>query len=164
MRKFIVGVMGAGESAAQNDLQNALRLGELIARQGWVLLSGGRDAGVMREANRGAKLVEGSLTIGILPNASARVSEFVDVAIITDMGQARNNINVLSSDVVVACGASGAGTASEVALAIKAGKPVLLLGGDEGMRSFFHQLTQENLFIVETPEQVIDIILTNQFG
>jgi uncharacterized protein (TIGR00725 family) len=151
--------MGAGEGAAPDEVTQARRLGELIARQGWVLLSGGRDAGVMREVNRGAKLVEGSLTIGILPDAKAQISEFVDVAIITDLGQARNNINVLSSDVVVACGRGGAGTASEIALAIKAGKPVILLAGDQASRAFFQTLTDHHLFTADTPEQVIEIIL-----
>jgi uncharacterized protein (TIGR00725 family) len=162
MRKFIVGVMGAGEEATAGDLSMALKLGELIARQGWVLLSGGRRAGVMQEVNRGAKLVEGSLTIGILPNALAAVSEFVDVVIITDMGQARNNINALSSQVVVACGAGGAGTASEIALAIKAGKPVILLATDESSKTFFQRLSHDKIFIAETPEQVIQIILDNR--
>ena len=71
MRRFTVGVMGAGENAAASDLQNAFRLGELIAWEGWVVLSGGRRAGVMQEVNRGAKQVAGSLTVGILPTAQA---------------------------------------------------------------------------------------------
>lgn len=162
MPKVIVGVMGAGEEATAEDLSKALELGELIARQGWILLTGGRRAGVMQEANRGAKLVQGSLTIGILPNALAAVSEFVDLAIITDMGQARNNINALSSQVVVACGAGGAGTVSEIALAIKAGKPVILLASDESSKTLFQRLSQDEIFIAETPEQVIEIILDNR--
>jgi len=164
MRKLVVGVMGAGEGAAQNDLRKARKLGELIARQGWILLSGGRDAGVMREVNRGAKLVKGSLTIGILPARDSKVSEFVDVAIITDMGQARNNINVLSSDVVVACGKGGAGTVAEIALAIKAHKPVVLLASDDASLAFWQTLTDKNLFTADTPEQVIEIILNHHPG
>jgi uncharacterized protein (TIGR00725 family) len=159
MRKFIVGVMGAGEGATLEDLHKALELGERIARQGWVLLSGGRNAGIMQEVSRGAKQVQGSLTIGILPDARAAVSEFVDVAIITDLGNARNNINVLSSDVVVACGAKGAGTTSEIALAIKAGKPVILLESDEVSKTFFQRLSENKVFTVETPEQVIEMIV-----
>lgn len=154
--------MGAGEGATAQELSNALELGEVIARQGWILLSGGRSVGVMQEVNRGAKKVEGSLTIGILPHASASVSEFVDVAIITDMGQARNNINVLSSQVVIACGTGGAGTASEIALAIKANKPVILLGSDESSKSFFLRLGKDKIFIAETADQVIQIILDNR--
>jgi uncharacterized protein (TIGR00725 family) len=159
MHKFIVGVMGAGEGATAEDLHRALELGERIARHGWVLLSGGRNAGVMHEVNRGAKQVQGSLTIGILPNARAAVSEFVDVAIITDLGNARNNINVLSSDVIVACGMGGAGTASEIALAIKAGKPVILLGSDETSKQFFQRLGEGRIFTAETPEQVMRVIV-----
>jgi uncharacterized protein (TIGR00725 family) len=54
-----------------------------------------------------AKSVPGSLTIGILPDGKVQVSRFVDVAILTDLGQARNNVNVMSSDVIVACGLGG---------------------------------------------------------
>jgi uncharacterized protein (TIGR00725 family) len=158
MRKFIVGVMGAGEGATKKELHAAFRLGELIAREGWVLLSGGRNAGVMQEASRGAKKIAGSLTIGILPTAQAQVSKFVDVAIITDMGNARNNINVLSSDVVIACGAGGAGTVSEIALALKNGKPVVLLSSDAMSRDFFARLNKGNLFFVETAEAAIAMI------
>ena len=101
MPKFIVGVMGAGENARSEDSTRAYQLGELIAREGWVVLSGGRAAGVMEAVNRGAKSVPGSLTIGILPSRESVASEFVDVAIVTDLGNARNNVNVLSSHVVV---------------------------------------------------------------
>ena len=48
------------------------------------------------------------------------VSPHVDLAIITEMGNARNNVNVMSSNVVVVCGLMGASTVSEVALALKA--------------------------------------------
>ena len=50
------------------------------------------------------------------------MSEAVDLPIVTDLGNARNNINVLSSNVVIACG-MGLGTASEVALALKNHQP-----------------------------------------
>ena len=158
MRRIVVGVMGAGESATESDKQMAFRLGEAIARAGWVVLSGGRAVGVMQEVNRGAKQIAGSLTIGILPDAKCSASEFVDVHIVTDMGNARNNINVLSSDVVVACGRGGAGTVSEIALAIKAGKPVILLGCEKPGMIFFQSLKAPQLFFAESPERVIEII------
>ena len=66
MRKIIIGVMGRGENATANDLQNAYILGQLIAKQGWVLLTGGRNVGVMDAVSKGAKSADG-LTIGILP-------------------------------------------------------------------------------------------------
>jgi uncharacterized protein (TIGR00725 family) len=125
--RFIVGVMGPAK-ARKKDIENARTLGELIARREWIVLTGGRDVGVMDAAGQGAKQVARSLTVGILPSSRDRVSKYVDVAIITEMGSARNNVNVMSSHVVVACGLSGAGTVSEVALALKAGKPVILVG------------------------------------
>src|SRR6185369_11079048 len=103
--------------------------------EGWVLLTGGRDAGVMAAAIRGAKRIEGSLTIGILPSASGPVAPSLDVAIFTGMGNARNTINV-----VVACGSGGAGTASEVALALKSGVPVVLVGVSLPVERFFRRL------------------------
>jgi uncharacterized protein (TIGR00725 family) len=139
-RRPVIGVMGAGESASGPDIALAEQLGELIAKQGWVLLSGARPAGVMAAANRGAKRVPGSLTIGILPDESGPVADGVDVAVFTGMGNARNAINVLSSDVIVACGAGGPGTASEVALALKCGKPVVLLAAPAEAEQFFRTL------------------------
>jgi predicted Rossmann-fold nucleotide-binding protein len=47
MRKTIIGVMGPAEVATDNDLKNAFELGKLIALNGWVLLSGGANYGVM---------------------------------------------------------------------------------------------------------------------
>ncbi|HET9962319.1 MAG TPA: hypothetical protein VFQ34_08300 [Nitrospiraceae bacterium] len=128
--RFIVGVMGPAK-ARKKDIENARTLGELIARREWIVLTGGRDVGVMDAAGQGAKQVARSLTIGILSSSRDRVSKYVDVAIITEMGSARNNVNVMSSHVVVACGLSGAGTVSEVALALKAGKPVILVGATQ---------------------------------
>src|SRR5512132_4145289 len=115
--RYIVGVMGPAK-ARKKDIDNARVLGELIAGREWVLLTGGRAVGVMDAASQGAKKVPGSLTIGILPSNRERISKYVDLAIITEMGNARNNVNVMSSNVVVACGLTGAGTVSEVALAL----------------------------------------------
>jgi hypothetical protein len=131
--------MGASEPSPRH-LALARELGREIARAGWILLTGGRDVGVMDAASAGAKEVTGSLTLGILPDATSRVSPHVDVAVFTDLGNARNNINVLTSDVVVACGVEGPGIASEVALALKSGKPVVLLASDETAHRFFSGL------------------------
>lgn len=156
--RFIVGVMGPAK-AKKKDLDHARLLGELIARRGWVVLTGGRDVGVMDAACEGAKRVGGSLTVGVLPSAVDKVSRHVDVAIMTEMGSARNNINVLSSDVVVACGLSGSGTVSEVALAVKASKSVILVGATPVETIFFKKLGQKLVSSVDTPEEAIDLIM-----
>jgi uncharacterized protein (TIGR00725 family) len=154
MSKIVVGVMGPGKDAGREAIDAAFELGRLIAQQGWVLLTGGRDTGVMDAANRGAKEA-GGLTVGILPSADASgASEAVEIAIITGMGQARNNINALSSRVVIACG-MGAGTASEVALSLKAGKRVILLGCSQEADAFFKSLGKERVFIAWQADEAI---------
>lgn len=130
MRKIVIGVMG-GASADERTCGLAYRLGQLVAEGGDALLCGGRPAGVMETAARGAR-EHGGLTIGILPGSDPdAAADGIEVAVATGMGNARNAINVLSSDVVVAC-AGGAGTLSEVALALKCGRPVVALGFDPG--------------------------------
>lgn len=154
--------MGAGDEASPADLTRAFELGQLLAREGWVVLSGGRNAGVMREVNRGAKSVAGSLTIGILPGADdSAAAPDVDVAIVTGMHNARNNINVLSSRVIFACGLGGPGTVSEVALALKAHKPVILVGVDDPTSQFFRRLAGEHLFCADTATEAV--ALARQF-
>ena len=70
--------------------------------------------------------------IGILPGVdTAGSSGDLDFAIVTGLGDGRNRVNVLSSDVVIACPGS-AGTLSEVALALKNDKRVIALGFDPG--------------------------------
>jgi uncharacterized protein (TIGR00725 family) len=164
MKKIIIGIMGPGESATSTDLENASQLGKLIAKAGWILLTGGRNVGVMDAAAKGAKAANG-LTVGILPNNNTHgISEAVDIAIVTDMGNARNNINILSSDVIIACG-MGAGTASEIALALKANKPVILLNYNAESKLFFKKLATANIFVVNNVVEAIaqtNKILANQ--
>lgn len=152
--RIIIGVMGP-EKATEVDLRRARELGKFIAKEGWVLLSGGRSVGVMDAVNRGAK-ESGGLTVGVLPAADRTgVSEAVDISIVTGMGSARNVINVLSSDVVIACGI-GAGTASEIAHALRAGKHVVLLTDDEEAKVFFRKLGGELVSVVMTPSEAVE--------
>jgi uncharacterized protein (TIGR00725 family) len=154
MRRTIVGVMGPGGGASRKDLKNARRLGVLVAQQGWVVLCGGRSAGVMDAVCRGAKEA-GGLTVGVLPGDDpGDASEAVDIAIVTGMGNARNAINVVSSDLVVACG-MGAGTASEIALALKAGKDVILLGDHPEAIAFFRAIGKGRVTVARDPDEAI---------
>ena len=157
MSQPIIGVMGPGEGATEVEKQAAYQLGRLIAEAGWILLTGGRNCGVMDAASRGAKR-GGGLTVGILPSSDRhQLSEAIDIPILTGMGSARNHINVLSSQVVVACG-MGAGTASEVALAIKAGKPVILLHVSSASQLFFQSLGKERVFVAADEAAAIALI------
>lgn len=156
-RKPVIGVMGPAKAGAK-ELADAKTLGELIARRGWVLLTGGRASGVMDAASEGAKSVPGSLTVGVLPDSKAPVSRYVDVAILTDLGQARNNVNVMSSDIIVACGLGGTGTVSEVALALKAKKIVILLGADKAGVGLFTKLAPKLVHAAASPEEAVKLI------
>jgi uncharacterized protein (TIGR00725 family) len=134
----------------------AFDLGERIAQNGWLLLNGGRDAGVMRASAHGAKK-QGGTTIGILPGeTSSQANPFIDIPIVTNLSDARNMINVLSSDVVVACPGS-AGTISEIALALKNKKNVVLLKFD--LLSVFEEYVKEGLlYSAETVDDCINLI------
>lgn len=149
MGKTVIGVMGPGEGATATEVAIAYDLGYQIAGQGWVLLTGGRAAGVMAAANQGAQAA-GGLTVGILPGSTPEgLCAAVDIPIFTGLGHARNAVNVLSSQVVVACGL-GAGTASEIALALKMNKPVILLHVDQAAQQFFQHLTAQPVRVAET--------------
>lgn len=155
-RRPVIAVVGSGRDIPA-AVSVARDLGRLIAESGWILISGGRNAGVMKAANEAARAA-GGLTIGILPDFRAQISDGVDVAIITDMGQARNNIIVLSADVVVACGVDGAGTASEISLAVKQDKPVILIGANDEAGQFFSHIGPDQISTVNTPVEAMELI------
>jgi uncharacterized protein (TIGR00725 family) len=151
-RSVIIGVMGGG-SASKEDQAAAYRLGGLIAREGWILLNGGRNAGIMDASARGAR-DNGGVTLGILPDDDLeRCSAHIDIPVLTGMGSARNYINVLTSRIVVAC-PGGAGTLSEIALALKYGRPVILLNFDVGT-VFDRYRRIGRLLTADAPEAVI---------
>lgn len=78
----------------------------------------------MEAACRGAKS-EGGITVGILPGHDrSEANPYVDVAIATGMGEGRNTVNVRAADAVIAVGGEF-GTLSEIAFALKTGKPVV---------------------------------------
>lgn len=156
MRKPVIGVMGPGETADESICQRAYFLGEAIAERGWILLTGGRNVGVMEAASRGAKET-GGFVLGILPDRDRRhASPSLDLAVFTDLGNARNNINILSCDAIIACG-MGLGTASEIALALKNHTPTVLLGTGTTAERFFQGLSPQ-VTIAETLEEAIDAV------
>lgn len=120
-----VAVCGPGDAdAGQRALAEAI--GAALARGGATVVCGGLG-GCMEAACRGAKGA-GGRTIGILPGYDARAANaFVDSVVCTGMGQARNAIVAASGSAVIAI-AGGMGTISEVALALRLGRPVVLAG------------------------------------
>lgn len=151
----IVGVMGGGRAAAA-DMESARELGRRIAREGWILLNGGRASGIMAASAQGAA-ENGGITVGVLPDETgAGASAHIQIPILTGMGSGRNIINVLSSHVVVAC-PGGPGTISEIALALKYGKTVVLLNFDLGAL-FADYRRRGRLFDAAGPEEAVAYI------
>jgi uncharacterized protein (TIGR00725 family) len=149
--------MGPGVGATPEENELAYELGAAIAQHGWVLLTGGRKFGIMNAAMKGATDNNG-LTLGILPDDHAReASDYAQLKILTGMGSARNNINVLSSHVIIVLGMTP-GTASEVSLAIKANKKVILLAQDELTVMFFKKIGAYRILSVHTVNEAISII------
>ncbi len=118
----------AGDSDAPAEACRAAEeVGALLARLGMVVVTGGRG-GAMEAACRGARRA-GGIAVALLPGESAaEANPWCDVVVPTGLGHARNAVNVLAGDFLVALGAS-AGTLSEICLAWIHRKPVLTLRG-----------------------------------
>ncbi len=118
-------VVGSGEDGAET-LEAAEEVGRRIAEAGAVVVCGGLG-GVMAAACRGA-WGAGGMTVGILPGADrAAANPWVRVSVPTGLGELRNGVVVRSADVVLAVGGEY-GTLSELAFALKIGRPVVGLG------------------------------------
>lgn len=140
-----VAVVGPGD-ASPAEIESAELIGRGIAQRGDVLVCGGLG-GVMAAACRGAAQAGGT-TVGLLPGADRRAgNEWLTVAIPTGLGELRNGLVVRAADVVVAVGGAY-GTLSEIALALKAGLPVI------GLRTW----DIEGIQVVGSPESALRAI------
>ena len=121
-----VAVVGSG--VATDELyEKAREVGRLIAERGATVICGGLS-GVMEAAARGATEA-GGMVIGILPDEDRRRQNgYLAYSVATGVGQARNLAVVCSGDVVIAVGGEY-GTLSEIGLARKVGRPVVVLEG-----------------------------------
>ena len=89
------------------------------------------------EAAAGGCADAGGRSVGILPGDSRLdANPYVTIAVATGLGEARNAIVVRTADAVIAVHGEF-GTLSEIALALKMGKPVIGIGtwelGKEGV-------------------------------
>jgi uncharacterized protein (TIGR00725 family) len=146
-------------TATDDELLLAGAVGRLLGERGCVLVCGGLG-GAMAAASRGAREAGGQ-TIGIIPGYDDRAANpWIDQVICTGLGQARNALVVATGHAVIAVG-GGWGTLSEIALALRLGRPVILLGGwaellqsEEG-RARITDLGG-HVLVVKTPEAAVD--------
>jgi uncharacterized protein (TIGR00725 family) len=143
-----VSVIGSGE---ENE-SRAEEVGRLLAGRGCTVVTGGLGE-VMAAAARGAKSAGGT-TLGVLPGERlADANEWVDYAVATGIGHARNLAVVASGHVVIAIGGSW-GTLAEIAFARRLGRPVVVL-----MPGW--QLEGDGIERAESPEQAVDLALAH---
>ncbi|MFB6165230.1 MAG: TIGR00725 family protein [Haloarculaceae archaeon] len=142
-----VSVIGGG-SVTDAEYETARTVGRELGERGHELVCGGRT-GVMEAACRGASEAGGH-TIGILPGPDpAGANEYVDTAIATDMGSARNVLVVLNGDATIAIdGATG--TLSELGHALDFDRPVAGIGTHD----------VEGVHAVATASEAVDWIET----
>ena len=137
-------VIGSG---AEHEAR-AEEVGRRLAERGAVVVTGGR-AEVMAAAARGAKSAGGT-TIGILPGEDRTgMSEWIDYAVVTGIGHARNLAVVASGDAVIAVGGRY-GTLAEIGFALTLGRPVVVL--EPGWQV-------EGTLRATTPEEAVELAL-----
>jgi uncharacterized protein (TIGR00725 family) len=146
-----VSVIGGGRATA-TQYALAEEVGRLIAQMGAILVCGGLS-GIMAAAARGAKSAEGT-TVGILPGHDrSEANEYIDYVVCTGMGHARNLAVVSSGDAVIAVGGEF-GTLSEVGLAAKLGRPVVLLDSWRLQR----EEGTEGLWYASSPREAVALV------
>jgi len=149
-RRKLIGVIG-GSKCSPEEERLAEEVGHELARRGVALVCGGLG-GVMEAACRGARQA-GGLTIGILPgNRAEEANPWVEVPIVTGLGEARNVLVVKSCRAVIAIGGEF-GTLSEIALALRDGVPVV------GLKTW--QLSKEGVWAdpivrVQSPAEAVE--------
>jgi uncharacterized protein (TIGR00725 family) len=141
-----VSVIGSG----REHEQRAEAVGRLLAERGCVVVTGGHGE-VMAAASRGAKSAGGT-TIGVLPGETrADANEWIDYAVVTGIGHARNLAVAASGDGVIAVGGSW-GTLAEIAFARRLGRPVVVLEPGWAVEG-------EGIERADTAEAAVDAIL-----
>lgn len=124
-KKLRIGVIG-GAKPDSKSYDQALKTGRLIAENGAALVCGGLS-GIMEASAKGAKEAGGT-TLGILPSSSRLdANPYIDIAIATGLGYARNSLVALNADVLIAVDGQY-GTLTEIAYGIIYGKKVIGLG------------------------------------
>lgn len=122
-----IAVIGPGDGATEEETGVARQVGRLLAERDVILVCGGL-AGVMEAACQGAS-DRGGLTVGLLPGRDRSAgNQYLSVVLPTGIGELRNGLVASVCDAIIAIGGSW-GTLSEIALAMRIGKPVIMIGG-----------------------------------
>lgn len=159
--KKLISVCGSDvgdNNLSEYALKVAFQVGKLVAKKDGVIVCGGHG-GVMEAACKGAKEEEG-ITIGIMPYEDDNVNECVDIAIPTDIGNARNIFVSRAGDVMIAIGGRW-GTLSEISFRMISGKPLILVKGtggcvDEIVNGNIMQGVHSKFIVAESAEEAVE--------
>jgi uncharacterized protein (TIGR00725 family) len=158
-----VAVVGPGQARTKREASGAPspepsaetiaaaeEVGAELARRGAYLVCGGLG-GVMEAASRGAARYRGQ-AIGLLPGRDrSDGNPYLSVTLPTGLGEMRNALVVAVSDAVIAVGGSW-GTLSEIALAVRTGKPTVVLGP----LSWHIDHPGEGYAVADTPQEAVE--------
>jgi len=139
------------DQASETVAAQAEAVGRALAHAGAVVVCGG--LGGAMEADAAGAEAEGGMVVGLLPGTDrAAANPHLSVALPTGMGEMRNALLVRAADAVIAI-AGEVGTLSEIALALKAGKPVVGLGTWKLMRADGRHA--DEIVRATTPEEAV---------
>jgi len=155
MRTRLIAVVGSGSRVSKEQIVLAEELGNALVKAGLGIVCGGLG-GAMEAVARGAVRARGDRKhppiIGLLPTYDVETGNaYLDVAIPTGMGHARNAL-VASAGEVVVCVAGAMGALSEVALARKIKRPVIALAESGGTAHLVSQVLPSVVAVASVPE------------
>jgi uncharacterized protein (TIGR00725 family) len=156
-KPLYIAVIGDGRPHAAECVL-AEDVGRLIAEHKAILVCGGLS-GVMEAAARGCRTAGGT-SIGILPGHDRSLANpHLDHVITTGLGHARNVVVASSGDAVIAVG-GGYGTLSEIGLAAKIGRPVIILQGWRLQR----EADTAGIWYASTPSEAVALAIETARG
>jgi uncharacterized protein (TIGR00725 family) len=125
----VCGSDGDDRALTPKTLRWAEEVGSLLAREGAVLVCGGKG-GIMEAASRGARN-GGGIVVGLLPRGREEANPYVSIPLATHIGHVRNFMVASMADVVIGIGGRW-GTLNEVSYALNIQKPAVVLKGSGG--------------------------------
>lgn len=163
--KQIIAVIG--NANIENDIEKqkiSFELGKLIIDNGFILATGG-FGGVMEYASKGARksknYTENSI-IGVLPDYNSdNANKYIDIAIPTGFGLARNLMLISMSNAVIAVG-GGSGTLNEISASWQMNKLIIGLQVNGWSKKLCGKALDERrndiIFCAKNAQEAIDLL------
>ncbi|MBU0636373.1 TIGR00725 family protein [Candidatus Micrarchaeota archaeon] len=146
-----------GNGPSQEHLQLAYEIGKAIAKQKWILLTGGKG-GIMDASSRGAQ-EESGITVGFLRGSKRfQANKNTAIEVVTGFEEGGSEFTLVhSADALVVIG-GGAGTLQEITIAYRLGKPIIILSPIPLLKdvSFLDGRKKSALEKVNTPQEAIE--------